>query len=69
MLGLGIYLPFYLSFTAFIGGAVRFVLSKLSPRVAGGNGGDIAAAGLLAGEGFIGVVVALIQAFGMIAGA
>lgn len=69
MLGLGIYLPFYLSFTAFIGGAVRFVLSKLSPRVAGGNSGDIAAAGLLAGEGFIGVVVALIQAFGMIAGA
>lgn len=68
MLGLGIYLPFYLSFTAFIGGVLRLVLGKLSPKIAGGNSGDIAASGLLAGEGLIGVVVALIQAFQMIAG-
>lgn len=68
MLGLGIYLPFYLSFTAFIGGAIRFLITKLSPRVAYGNSGDIVSAGLLAGEGFIGVVVALIQAFQMITG-
>lgn len=67
MLGLGIYLPFYLSFTAFIGGAVRFILSKLSPKAANGNAGDIMAAGLLAGEGFVGVVVALVQAFQIIA--
>lgn len=68
MLGLGIYLPFYLSFTAFIGGAVRYIVTKFSPRVAYGNSGDIVAAGLLAGEGFVGVAVALIQAAQMIAG-
>lgn len=62
MLGLGIYLPFYLSFTAFLGGAVRYIVTKISPRVAYGNSGDIVAAGLLAGEGFIGVIVALVQA-------
>ena len=66
MLGLGIYLPFYLSLTAFTGGAVRFIFNKFCPGLSRGNAGDIAASGLLAGEGFIGVVVALIQAFGML---
>lgn len=62
MLGLGIYLPFYLSFTACIGGLARFVVSKASPKFEQGSTGTVIASGLLAGEGFIGVVIALIQA-------
>ncbi len=62
MLGLGIYLPFYLSFTAFIGGMAKFVIDKAAPKFAEGNTGTIIASGLLAGEGFIGVVIAMIQA-------
>lgn len=69
MLGLGIYLPFYLSFTAFIGGAIRFLVNKLAPKFAKGNVGDILAAGLLAGEGFIGVIIALYQAIQIISAA
>lgn len=62
MLGLGIYLPFYLSLTAFIGGAIKFVVEKVAPKFAEGQTGTVIASGLLAGEGFIGVVIALIQA-------
>lgn len=62
MLGLGIYLPFYLSFTAFLGGAVSFAVNKAAPGFAKGSGGNVIASGFLAGEGFIGVVIALIQA-------
>lgn len=62
MLGLGIYLPFYLSFTACIGGLIRFVVGKAAPKFAEGSTGTVIASGLLAGEGFIGVVIALIQA-------
>ena len=66
MLGLGIYLPFYLSFTAFIGGALRFVVSKAAPKFDKGSTGTSIASGLLAGEGFIGVVIALITAIQII---
>ena len=62
MLGLGIYLPFYLSFTACLGGLARFIVSKAAPRFEQGSTGTVIASGLLAGEGFIGVVIALIQA-------
>lgn len=62
MLGLGIYLPFYLSFTACIGGLARFVVAKAAPKFEQGSTGTVIASGLLAGEGFIGVVIAMIQA-------
>lgn len=65
MLGLGIYLPAYLSFTAGIGGLLRLVVSKAAPEFDKGTTGTVLASGLLAGEGFTGVVIALIQA-GMI---
>ncbi len=67
MLGLGIYLPFYLSFTAFIGGVLRFIVSKAAPKFDRGSTGTVIASGLLAGEGFIGVVIALVQAAQIIA--
>ena len=62
MLGLGIYLPFYLSLTACLGGFIRFVVEKAAPKFAQGSTGTVIASGLLAGEGFFGVVIALYQA-------
>lgn len=62
MLGLGIYLPAYLSFTAGLGGLLRLIVAKAAPKFESGTTGTVIASGLLAGEGFIGVVIALIQA-------
>lgn len=62
MLGLGIYLPFYLSFTACIGGLARFLVTKAAPKFAEGSTGTVIASGLLAGEGFLGVCIAMYQA-------
>ena len=62
MLGLGIYLPFYLSLTACLGGFIRFIVEKAAPKFAQGSTGTVIASGLLAGEGFFGVVIALYQA-------
>ncbi|MCD8300694.1 MAG: OPT/YSL family transporter [Clostridiales bacterium] len=66
MLGLGIYLPFYLSFTGFVGGALRFVVQKAAPKFSEKSTGTVVASGLLAGEGFIGVVIAIIQAISIL---
>ncbi|MGI5873287.1 MAG: OPT/YSL family transporter [Bacillota bacterium] len=69
-LGLGIYLPFYLSLTAFLGGMVKVVIDLIQKAAAkgkekeevkeGGNG-LIIASGLLGGEAIAGVVIALIM--------
>lgn len=61
-LGLGVYLPFYFSMTAFIGGAIRFFVMKFAPKVEKGGMGTIVASGLLGGEAVIGVIIALIIA-------
>lgn len=66
-LGLGVYLPFYLSATAAIGGALRLVLDKAAPTWTKNGSGQIIAAGLLGGEGVTGVIIALIIAVQMIA--
>lgn len=66
-LGLGVYLPFYLSATAFIGGALRFILDRAVPKLEKSGTGSIVAAGLLGGEGIIGVVIAIIIAVQAIA--
>ncbi|MDD2190673.1 MAG: OPT/YSL family transporter [Eubacteriales bacterium] len=62
-LGLGVYLPFYLSATAFLGGTLKFIVEKAAPEWDGKGTGLIIASGLLGGEAVIGVVIALIQAF------
>ncbi len=62
-LGLGVYLPFYLSATAFLGGALKFIVEKAAPEWDRKGTGLIIASGLLGGEAVIGVVIALIQAF------
>lgn len=61
-LGLGVYLPFYLSTTAFVGGALRFIVMKASPNFEKSGNGQIIAAGLLGGEAVVGVIIAMIQA-------
>ena len=62
-LGLGVYLPFYMSMTAFIGGALRFCVEKFVPgweeRT---KNGEIIAAGVLGGEGVVGVIIAMVLA-------
>ncbi|MFA5638291.1 MAG: OPT/YSL family transporter [Anaerovoracaceae bacterium] len=61
-LGLGVYLPFYLSLTAFVGGAARFIVQKFVPDFEKSGNGLIVASGLLGGEAVIGVIIALVQA-------
>lgn len=61
-LGLGVYLPFYMSATAFIGGVLRFIVDKWIPKFEESNKGTIIASGLLGGEGITGVIIALIVA-------
>jgi uncharacterized oligopeptide transporter (OPT) family protein len=61
-LGLGVYLPFYLSATAFIGGLLRLFGDKLLPEFEKKGTGSIIASGLLGGEAIVGVILALIVA-------
>jgi uncharacterized oligopeptide transporter (OPT) family protein len=61
-LGLGVYLPFYLSATAFLGGALKFIIEKAAPTWNKKGTGLIIASGILGGEAVIGVIIALIQA-------
>ena len=66
-LGLGVYLPFYLSATAFIGGIIRFLVDKFAPKFEEDKKGTIIASGLLGGESIVGVVIAIIIAVQIIA--
>jgi len=58
-LGIGIYLPFGISFVVFIGGAIRFIVDKLWKKQS--ENGIAAAAGLFGGESFTGVIIAFIS--------
>ena len=66
-LGLGVYLPFYLSATAFIGGVIRLAVDKLAPEFEEKGKGTIIASGLLGGESIVGVIIAIIMAVQIIA--
>ncbi|MGI6065371.1 MAG: OPT/YSL family transporter [Bacillota bacterium] len=61
-LGLGVYLPFYLSATAFLGGVLKLIVQKTNPAWDREGDGMIIASGLLGGEAVVGVIIALIQA-------
>ena len=65
-LGLGVYLPFYLSATAAIGGAIRFLADKLAPSFEKDGKGTIIASGLLGGESIVGVIIAMYCAYQII---
>lgn len=74
MFGLGIYLPFYMSFTSFLGALAKIAFdaivkartSKLSDDVARAKktrldeAGLVAATGLLGGESVVGIILALL---------
>lgn len=62
-LGLGVYLPFYLSFTAFIGALIKIAYDKLSKKSNAEIRGLAIASGLLGGESLIGVLGALMVVF------
>ncbi|MGE4354725.1 MAG: OPT/YSL family transporter, partial [Oscillospiraceae bacterium] len=66
-LGLGVYLPFYLSLTAFIGGTLRFILDKWAPQVEKNGIGTVVASGMLGGEAVVGVIIAMILAVQILA--
>lgn len=66
-LGLGVYLPFYLSATAGIGGLIRFLVDKIAPRFEEDGKGTIIASGLLGGESIVGVMIAMYYAYLIIA--
>ncbi|MDT8716271.1 OPT/YSL family transporter [Clostridium sp. 19966] len=60
-LGLGMYLSFEISSAVFIGGLIRFIVGKFKNNSI--ETGNIAASGLLGGEGITGVAVAIIKMF------
>lgn len=78
MLGLGIYLPFYMSFTAFLGCMVKVVFDLFRKKklaamtdeererseAAMNESGLVVASGLLGGESIMGIILALIVAGG-----
>jgi uncharacterized oligopeptide transporter (OPT) family protein len=67
-LGLGVYLPFYLSMTAFAGGVLKLLSRKFAPDWDGKGFGLVIASGFLGGEGVVGVMIALCQAAAGFAG-
>lgn len=58
-LGIGMYLPFAMSFTVFLGGLTRLVYKRLRPDAT--TNGDVVASGLFGGEGIVGVTIAIIS--------
>jgi len=58
-LGIGMYLPFYISSSVAIGGIVRFIMDRVRPKSS--STGNVAASGLFGGEGIVGVADAIIK--------
>lgn len=77
MIGLGVYLPFYMSFTAFLGAMAKVAFDAmqkrrqagLSPEQRGQRQADaqetglVVASGVLGGESIVGVVLAMLAVF------
>ena len=75
LVGLGVYLPFYLSFSSFLGALVKFCYDKVQAGRRAGlseseraekaerdeNAGLVVASGVLGGESIAGVVIALVS--------
>jgi uncharacterized oligopeptide transporter (OPT) family protein len=62
-LGIGIYLPMFISATVFVGGVIAFAIKKIllsgKDKESGKKTGIVIASGLLGGEGIAGVLIAL----------
>jgi uncharacterized oligopeptide transporter (OPT) family protein len=61
MIGLGVYLPLYMSLSAPIGALAKVAYDRLRPKDSSDEDGVIVASGLLGGESIVGVVVALMS--------
>ena len=61
-LGLGVYLTFYMSVTAFIVGARKFIVDRGLPKAEENGTGTVIASGVLGGEAIVCVVIALFVA-------
>ena len=64
MLGLGVYLPFYMTFSSSLGAAAKLVYDAVQRRrgkdpAASEENGIVVASGLLGGESVVGVIIAL----------
>ena len=82
MLGLGIYLPFYLSFTAFLGAMAKVLYDAIAKRRSAGlpegertekleaarETGLVVASGFLGGESIVGIILAMVVACSGLAG-
>jgi uncharacterized oligopeptide transporter (OPT) family protein len=60
--GIGLYAPIELSFPLFVGGILRYIADKKGLK----EKGQLMAAGFIGGEGFVGVLLALLGLFGVI---
>ena len=75
MLGLGVYLPFYMSFTAALGAALKWVIGRVRAARAASlpeddraaqeadaqEAGVVIASGVLGGESIVGVIIAMVS--------
>ena len=66
MFGLGVYLPFYMPLSMFVGSLVKLVFDRLARKAgvdekAEQETGIVCASGLLGGESIVGVVIALVS--------
>ncbi len=82
MLGLGVYLPFYMSFTAALGAALKWAINRVrAARMAGlpesersardadaQEAGVVIASGVLGGESIVGVIIAMVSVIAGLAG-
>ncbi len=76
MLGLGVYLPFYMSFTGALGGLVKVLYDHMAKGCEKDSGselshedtGIVVASGLLGGESIVGVVIAMVAVIAGLAG-
>ena len=69
MFGLGVYLPLYMSLTAALGGAVKWVYQRVRGTDGGAEeNGVVVASGVLGGESIVGVVIALVNVVTGLAG-
>ena len=73
MFGLGVYLPFYMPFSMFIGSVAKLVFDKFARKAgvdeqAGQETGIVVASGLLGGESIVGVIIALVSVAAGLAG-
>ena len=62
MIGLGVYLPFYMSLSAALGAAVHAIYMRATAgKVNADEAGTLVASGILGGESIVGVVIALMS--------